>query len=136
MFFFLPVHFLTHRLFPMSDTFPINALGPSELDYEYVKYGLTQWPWKSWFLYFGLVVGVSCHAVEGTRMIYNTWMAGGPTESVRLAKKSPWRKVAMAALAIPVLSGVFVLSKEPMMVLSSTAKRFDASFKAALLYRL
>ncbi|KAI0258981.1 hypothetical protein BC834DRAFT_908806, partial [Gloeopeniophorella convolvens] len=42
-FFFLPAHFITHRLAPADPAPPISSLGPSELDYEYVK-ALVEWP--------------------------------------------------------------------------------------------
>ncbi|KAJ7577496.1 hypothetical protein C8J56DRAFT_367666 [Mycena floridula] len=50
----LPIHFFTHRFSPQTLEAPILALGPSELDYEFVKFGLQQWPWRNWILYGAL----------------------------------------------------------------------------------
>ncbi|KIJ32424.1 hypothetical protein M422DRAFT_265755 [Sphaerobolus stellatus SS14] len=70
----LPVHVLTHRWYPMTEAPPISALSPSELDYEFVKVGLSKWPVRNveigegigeedeedcgWSEYGGFVIGV------------------------------------------------------------------------------
>ncbi|KAI0258613.1 hypothetical protein BC834DRAFT_910723, partial [Gloeopeniophorella convolvens] len=49
-FFFLPAHFITHRLAPADPAPPISSLGPSEFDYEYVN-ALVERPGRSAMLY-------------------------------------------------------------------------------------
>ncbi|KAJ7454689.1 hypothetical protein FB451DRAFT_650987 [Mycena latifolia] len=134
MLFFLPVHFMTHRALPMNPAAPIHALGPAELDFEFVKYGLATWPWRSWFLYGGLVAGVVLHVVEGERLLFNTYF-GESMGRIKIALRKRLLAIGLGLLAVPVLSGIFFMSKEPLMVFSSTAERIQASFAQAPLYR-
>ncbi|KAJ7116482.1 hypothetical protein C8R44DRAFT_832549 [Mycena epipterygia] len=135
MILFLPVHFMTHRALPMNPAAPIHALGPAELDFEFVKYGLANWPWRSWFLYGGLVVGVALHAVDGNRLLFNTYF-GETMGRVKTAARKRLLAIGLGLVAVPVLSGIFVMSKEPLMIFSSTAERFQASFTQMPFYRL
>jgi len=135
LFVFLPIHFITHRVNPMDVAAPVFAVGPSELDYEYVKLGLQTWPWRSWALYVGLVGCVALHAAEGMHVIATTrfkdalrWWKGS-SRNYRIG-------FAIGGLVLPVLSGVFVLSREPLMALASLSQRFEASFKRLFLYRM
>ncbi|KAJ6570101.1 hypothetical protein DFH09DRAFT_982623 [Mycena vulgaris] len=135
MIIFLPVHFMTHRALPMNPAAPIHALGPAELDFEYVKYGLATWPWRSWFLYGGLVAGVVLHAVDGERLLYNTYF-GETMGRIKMAARKRLLAIGLGLVAVPVLSGMFIMSKEPLMILSSTAERFQASFTQFPFYRV
>ncbi|KAJ7880981.1 hypothetical protein B0H14DRAFT_3082592 [Mycena olivaceomarginata] len=117
--FFLP-HFMAHRVHPQTPTAPIYAVGPSELDFEFVKYGLANWPWQSWLLYGGLVVSVVLHVVDGERLLFNYRLLA----------------IGLGLVAVPVLAGTYVMSKEPLMILASTAERFHASFTKSPFYRL
>ncbi|KIK94592.1 hypothetical protein PAXRUDRAFT_11951 [Paxillus rubicundulus Ve08.2h10] len=126
---FVPIHFITHRLAPADASPPIFAVGPSELDYEFVKTGLARFPWRSWALYTGLVASVLVHAVEGINVIGATWL-GAPRISSRA------RKFIAGAAAFPVLLGVWTLSREPLMGLSSVAERYGASFTRSWVYRV
>jgi succinate dehydrogenase/fumarate reductase cytochrome b subunit len=135
MIFFLPVHFMTHRVFPTNPAAPIHALGPAELDFEFVKYGLATWPWRSWFLYGGLVAGVVLHAVEGDRLLFNTYLSESMGR-IKMAARKRLLAIGLGLIAIPVLSGIFVMSKEPSMIFSATAERFQAAFTQGPLYIL
>jgi hypothetical protein len=127
MILFLPVHFFLHRVNPTTPEPPISAVGPAELDFEFVKYGLRHWPWRSWALYAGLVVCVGLHATDGVYLICNKWLGDVPSWWKRRSKRYR-RGVTVAGLILPVLSGLFVLSKEPLMIFSFKAKRFKAVF--------
>ncbi|KAJ7220171.1 hypothetical protein GGX14DRAFT_585889 [Mycena pura] len=134
MIFFLPIHFMTHRVFPTNPAAPIHALGPAELDFEYVKYGLATWPWRSWFFYGGLVVCVVLHTVDGQRLLFNTYF-GETLGRVNTAARKRFRAIGIGLLALPVLSGIFMMSKEPLMTFPSTVERFQACFAQAPWYR-
>ncbi|KAF9228824.1 hypothetical protein BS17DRAFT_724684 [Gyrodon lividus] len=126
---FVPIHFITHRLAPADASPPIFAVGPSELDYEFVKTGLARFPWRSWALYTGLVASVLMHAVEGINVMRTTWLG-----AARIS--SGTRKVVAGAAALPVLLGVWTLSREPLVALSSVVERYSASFTRVWVYRL
>ncbi|KAF7799702.1 hypothetical protein EIP86_010944 [Pleurotus ostreatoroseus] len=131
--FFIPVHYAVHHILPSDPAPPIEALAPAELNFEYVKYGLQRWPVRSWFLYVGLTACVAWHAAEGMQIIWNTWMRGrfGGWKS-NVAKRS----ATVAAVLAPVLSGLFVLSKEPVIAFMSSIPRFEASFLKNFIYRI
>ncbi|KAJ7183230.1 hypothetical protein C8R46DRAFT_984390 [Mycena filopes] len=131
--FFLP-HFMTHRAHPMNPAPPIHALGPSEIDFEFVKYGLATWPRRSWFLYSALVFGVVFHAVDGNRLLFNTYVTGS-VGRIKAAARKRLLAIGAVLVALPVLSGVFIMSREPLMIFASTAKRFHASFAQSPFYR-
>ncbi|KAH8100262.1 hypothetical protein BXZ70DRAFT_893686 [Cristinia sonorae] len=130
---FLPVHFMTHRIYPSDPNPPIYEVGPSELDYELVKVSLHTWPWRSWFLYTGLTLCVAWHAAEGARVIWNTsWREYGGGWKV-----STKRRVVGATLAmLPVLSGVFFISREPVYAFSTLSSRFQHALSQSFFYRL
>ncbi|KAJ7143319.1 hypothetical protein C8R43DRAFT_1237981 [Mycena crocata] len=135
MIIFLPVHFMTHRVLPKNPAPPIHALGPAELDFEFVKYGLANWPWRSWFLYGGLVAGVVLHAVDGERLLYNTYF-GETMGRIKMAARKRLLAIGLGLLAAPALSGLFIMSKEPLLVFASTAERFNATFVKSPWYRI
>lgn len=129
---FLPIHFLTHRVYPMDPSPPIYEVGPSELDYEFVKVSLQTWPGRSWFLYAGLTLCVVWHAAEGMRIVWNTFLREYGAWKGTKRK----RAIGAALAALPVLSGVFVMSREPLFAFSSLAMRFEQALTRSFFYRL
>ncbi|KAF8626369.1 hypothetical protein AX15_005019 [Amanita polypyramis BW_CC] len=137
---FLPIHFTLHRVYPTTVDHPINALGPAELDYEFVKYGLQRWPIRSWVLYAGLVSCVALHGIAGVKIIWQTWFGGSATkrEDSTSGRKRRGNNLVITASSIvaPVLVGIFALSREPSMMFSSTAARFKGVFQRSWIYRI
>ncbi|KAF8881939.1 hypothetical protein CPB84DRAFT_1791361 [Gymnopilus junonius] len=140
--FFLPVHYLTHRAYPTINTLAIDNVGPAELDYEFVKTGLRSWPVRSWFLYGGLVLSVTLHLVDGMTIIWNTWLKD--SFSIFSKRLQTWRRetrprrmlLALGCIALPTMTGLYAIAKEPMMTFSSMAQRYHAVFLHSLIYRL
>ncbi|CAK5268818.1 unnamed protein product [Mycena citricolor] len=135
MLFFLPIHFSTHRVSPSNPIAPIHALSPSELDFEYIKFGLNSWPWRSAFLYGGLVVFALLHAADGERILFNTYL-GPALGRIKASTRKGMIAAVMGAVALPVLTGLYFLSQEPEMIFASMADRFHASFVSSMWYRL
>ncbi len=134
---FLPIHFLTHRVYPTIGGYPIDAIGPAELDYEFVKYGLQRWPVQSWALYAGLVGCVALHGIAGAKIIWQTWFGDTSATRRKRGNGSQASQVATASgIVAPVLLGIFALSREPLMAFQSTIARFDAVFQQSWLYRI
>lgn len=127
---FLPIHFYTHRVAPANPTPPIFAVGPSEVDYEFVKIGLARFPWRSWILYGGLVASVMLHAVEGAQVIQASRF---PSWKFRIRPRT--RKIVAGAAAVPILAGLWMLSREPLMVFPSLTERYEAAFAWCWVYR-
>jgi hypothetical protein len=138
MFIFLPIHFLTHRYYPMNISSGIipsfSSAISAELDYEFVKVGLATWPCRSWALYAGLVGLVALHASEGLYLIFNGWLKF----ALRGMKTRRPRRiaVALAAIVAPVLSGLYVISNESLITFSSLAIRFRGAFTQSFIYRI
>ena len=133
--FFLPIHYTTHRLLPASPDAPISSLGPAELDFEFVKLGLQRWPWTNWFLYVGLVGSVALHMADGLNIINNTWFRTWTRGKAGVfAGRKRTRALALGGLVLPVLTGLYVISREPPMVFSSIARRFEAVFLESGIY--
>lgn len=130
--FFVPVHYLTHRLYPSEPAPPIYSVGPSELDFEFVKVGLQTWPWRSWFLYIGLTTCVAWHAAAGTNIIWSTWLrpylGTGPSLKTRVVQSS--------LAIVPVLSGLYFMSREPLLAFSSLVERFQSALSMSFMYRI
>ncbi|KAF8907490.1 hypothetical protein CPB85DRAFT_1415191 [Mucidula mucida] len=134
MILFLPVHFMTHRILPTSPEAPIYEVGPSELDYEFVKFGLQQWPWKSAFLYGGLVLFMGMHMVDGAVLLWNTYLAAGSSRGrVKDSPKKFWLSGMVSGM---VVAGLAAVAVEAPLVFSSTAKRFESVFLSSWFYRL
>lgn len=127
---------MVHRVDPTTATAPILSIGPSELDYEFVKLGLQRWPWRSWFLYAGLVSCVAAHAADGLSIIWNTWVRGASVGKFKGASRNRRRATVLVGLAGPVLLGLYALAREPLMVFTSTARRFEAVFAGSFIYRI
>lgn len=128
LFLFLPIHYFTHRVNPTISAAPIHSFGPAELDYEFVKTGLQTWPFRSWALYIGLVTCVVMHSVEGVSIITATRF--GET----LVPKSK-RKLVSILAGVPVLAGLFFISRETVWALSSSVEGYVAAFSKSLVYR-
>lgn len=123
---FLPIHFVSHRLMPTESNL-------TDLDYEFVKLGLQTWPWRTWFLYTGLIGCVVLHAAEGMNIIGSTW-AGAAWAQWKGSKRT--RRIAAGASALPVLTGLWVLFKEPLMAFPSLARQFEDTFAKIWIYRI
>ncbi|KAI0046914.1 hypothetical protein FA95DRAFT_1541856 [Auriscalpium vulgare] len=129
----LPIHLATHRLYPTIPAPPISALGPSELDYEFVKAGLHAWPVRSALLYGTLVLGVALHTADGLHIIYTTWLPGAKDALFGLSRRT--RRAVAGALSVPVLTGLVVLAREPLLAFASMAERYGAVFAQSFVYR-
>ncbi|KAF5318003.1 hypothetical protein D9619_012273 [Psilocybe cf. subviscida] len=147
----LPIHYLTHRAHPTLDLVSIDAVGPSELDYEFVKTGLRTWPVRSWMIYSGLVGAGAVHVIEGMRVIYNTWVAPRRREqaagkegeknavrSTHAISRLPKLRIMFALLGIatPVLAGLYVISSEPAYTFASLVERYSAAFEQSFVFRI
>lgn len=122
---------------PTIEDAPIFAVGPSELDYEFVKTGLHVWPWRSWLLYTGLILATTLHLADGMTIIWNTWLKdiivfGAWKRSGRNRRLG----LALTGMALPVLAGLYTLSCETLMAFTSTISRYQASFMSSFIYRI
>lgn len=84
---FILHHVATHRLIPASSSSPINSLSPSELDLDFVAYGLTKWPVMSWVTYSSLVVGFFYHTGVGLMRVAK-WLGGTQQKGIPTPFKS------------------------------------------------
>jgi hypothetical protein len=131
--FLLPVHVLTHRFAPTDPVPPISSLGPSELDYEYVQAALQGWPVRSTTLYGALVLGVALHAADGLAVLWSTW---APKSKQLLLPARRARRALAGAAALPVLTGLVVIAREPLFAIASTMERYHAALRHSFIYRL
>ncbi|KAI0628783.1 hypothetical protein C8Q77DRAFT_1067486 [Trametes polyzona] len=128
----LALHYFTHRIAPADPAPPIYAVGPSELDYEYVKFGLHEWPWRSWLGYLGFTACVAWHASEGMTIIWNTYLR--PTLGSLPGTKKSRAIGALVGGVLPVATGMFFMWTEPLMVFASHADRYRAAFLKSPFY--
>jgi len=118
----------------MSPSPPILEVGPSELDYEFVKVGLHKWPWMSGVLYAGLVGSIAVHMTDGISVIYNKWLRGSGSNIMnKLGQRDRWLLKA-SFIVIPVLSGLYFIAKEPPMLFQSMAERFETVYMQSGVY--
>lgn len=153
LFLFVPIHVATHRLLPAEADYlarsasdvNLDPLGSSELDFEFVKTAVKTWPLRSWVLYTGLVGCVLVHAAEGASILYTRYIKGrvglpsrpSPRGSDRGLIRSNRRTAVVAGVAaLPVLTGLWVLSRESSFALSSVVRRYQATLMGAWVYRL
>jgi hypothetical protein len=122
----LGIHYPLHRLAPQSAA--AEAFGPAQLDMEFVKTGLQQWPIRSWLLYSGLVAATLLHTADGLFVI-------ALYQRIRAKSRQTWRTVGALA-TVPALTGLYVMRKEPVIASSGLVKNFIAAFKEAHVYRL
>ncbi|KAI9437794.1 hypothetical protein BJY52DRAFT_1196330 [Lactarius psammicola] len=111
-FFFLPMHFVMHRLVSPDPAPVISSLSPSELDYEFVKAALSGWPRRStmgrdYLVYTGL----------------------GP-EAAGAQGETP-----ASVAVVPVLTGLAVFAREPLYALASMGARYRAALTQSIVYR-
>ena len=130
----LPVHIYTHRLAPSEPAPPISSLGPSELDYEYVKAALHGWPARSTALYVALVLAVALHAADGVGVLWSTWVRR-QTKTKKLPGRRARRALAGAAV-LPVLTGLAIVAREPLFAFASMPERYRAALTHSFVYRL
>lgn len=132
---FFAIHLKIHRLRPSLPVPPISALSPSELDYEFVKYGLQTYPLWAWVTYGGLVFATLYHASEGAVIVLRAWMAKTKTKTNRV----PWvvpscgfstmrRRRAVAVAGISILTGLLVLWIEPLEAGTRMVTRYSAVY--------
>ena len=113
--------------YPMCSIFTV---GPSELDFEFIKTGFAKFPWRSWVLYGGLVASVMLHAVEGAQIIQASRSA---SRNVRMCSRT--RRIVAGVVLVPILAGLWTVSREPLMVFASSAERYEATFTQSWIYR-
>lgn len=135
----IPVHVLLHRFNPTSPISPVLSLGPSQLDYEFVKVGLAIWPVVNWTLYSALVVSIMFHAVEGAAIMFRAWRGAGssePKDRRRRKKRAAIAKNITASAGIStVLGGLAVIATEPLNVSRALMARIEASFMLQSIFR-
>ncbi|KAJ3985447.1 hypothetical protein F5890DRAFT_1553178 [Lentinula detonsa] len=142
----LPIHFGIHRILPTTPNPPVLSLGPSELDYSFVQYGLQRWPARTWAMYLVLVVAVITHAIEGSRVLMGSLYPGPLAVSEPQATQKPsnnfvvpnnskiYRRLLAVALTLPILSGLYVLYKEPLYLFSDMGRRFEGAYRLSWIY--
>lgn len=119
----LIAHYVVNRSYPTDPIPPIAEVGPSELDYEFVKVFLKTMPWAGWIGYGGLTVTIAWHAIEGLRIVWNVRFR----EVVGRWTLDAYARAAMAsAAALPVLSGLYIMSREPVFAFAGVASRYRA----------
>lgn len=128
----IPIHVLTHRLAPADPAPPISSLSPSELDYEYVKAALQGWPVRSVALYGALVLGIALHAADGLAVLWSTW---APKSKTKPPARRARRALAGAAV-LPVLTGLVIVAREPLIAFGSAVERYRAAIRHSFVYRL
>jgi succinate dehydrogenase/fumarate reductase cytochrome b subunit len=125
-FFMVPLHYLTHRLLPSDPSPPINLFGPSELDYEFVKTAMHAWPVRVGVGYAVLSVMALAHMFEGMSILQRSI-------GIKSLSKTA-RKVATTVLALPILSGLLVLAREPLLTFGPRSVRFHGVFERLPLF--
>lgn len=134
--FFFPIHYGVHRSYPSLDIPSIDSVGPSELSYEFVKTGLKTWPIRSWLLYGGLVIGITLHMVDGASIIYNNLVKRSGGSVMKHRTRRTRQALALLAVALPVLSGLYFLSKESFMTFPSMIARYKAAFLESYIFQV
>ncbi|KAJ3970825.1 hypothetical protein EV361DRAFT_992945 [Lentinula raphanica] len=136
----LPIHFSLHRVLPMTPNPPVLSLGPSELDYSFVQYGIQRWPVRTWAMYAVLVGAAITHAIEGTRVLIGrpetatvtTKPSSSPVNPARTSRNR--RRLLAAVLTLPVLSGLYVLYREPSHLFADFGQRLEGIYKLSWIY--
>lgn len=140
----VPVHVLLHRLNPTNPTPPVFSIGPSQLDYEFVKVGLTVWPIMSWTLYSTLVASLMFHAIEGVAIMLRYWGRRLRGKILSYAepddgrRRSRWlaEKNIIASIGIStVLGGLAIIATEPLNISRAFMSRIEASFMLNPMFR-
>jgi hypothetical protein len=79
----------------------------------------------------GLAACVALHSVEGVNVIWRTWF-----RSRSGVGKWRWRMASALGGALAVLSGVWVVAREPVWAVGSSVNRFETAFMESLFFRL
>lgn len=102
-------------------------------------------------MYGGLVGAGAVHAVEGMKVIYNSWIAprqkkqpnGEENEknsvhSSRAINRPPQVRIIFALLGIaaPVLVGLYIISSEPTYTFASLVGRYRAAFEQSFVFHI
>jgi hypothetical protein len=98
-----------------------------------VKYGLQTWPWRSWFLYTGLVGSVVLHFADGSAQLWNAFIGRGGWSGL---SRTTRRSILFCGVAVPVLFGLRAMAKEPPMVMKFLEDRYHAVFTQSIAYQL
>lgn len=136
---FFAIHVQNHRLRPSLPVPPISALSPSELDYEFVKFGLQTYPLWAWVTYGGLVFATLYHASEGAVIVLRAWVAKIKTKTKTKTKKESGfvssyslstmrRRRAVAVAGISILTALLVLWIEPLEAGTRMVTRYSAVY--------
>ncbi|KAE9393671.1 hypothetical protein BT96DRAFT_1050619 [Gymnopus androsaceus JB14] len=133
----LPIHFGINRILPTTAAPPVLSLGPSELDYSFVQYGLQRWPIRTWAMYIILVGTTVTHAVEGARVLMGSFSSKSTSSNSVFPNSSKLRRKLLAAsLALPVLSGLYFLYTEPLYIFPDLASRLEGVYQLSWFYRV
>ena len=135
---FLFPHITSHRLFPSASTRPISSLSPSELNFEFVGWGVNRWPWLSTLSYGGLVLTACWHAGVGMMKVVS-WLRGPkpPSEAVEPAtvprrRISGKRKIGLrgllGALLAVIAIGLGRVASESKHVSRGMERRYEAVY--------
>lgn len=126
---FLSIHVLTNRLIPSTSTPPIQALSPSELDYDYVKIGLMVWPFRSTLIYGSLLISTALHGGEGVNIILRTWLPRAKRMSAAA------KRLVTSTVVSTVVFGLVCIAREPFpILLRATQDRILASYRSLWIY--
>jgi len=110
----------THRLLPSVSAPPISSLSPSEMNFEFVKAGLSVWPVFTWMGYASLVSVVLLHGAEGASVVLRYFTGYAP---------SKWlRRTIAAAVAFSVFFGLYRISQEPLHLRGAQLERVKAVY--------
>ena len=124
----VPIHFLVNREYPSIIEAPIFALSPSQINFEYVKFGLSRWPIRTWLLYGIMVPAVTLHASEGMIVLARKRLG------VNLRRGSLNATIALTGAALA-LSGLLIMSREPINTYFGESLRYLAAYTKSPFYR-
>jgi hypothetical protein len=124
----VPIHFLVNREYPSIDEAPIFGLSPSQLNFEYVKFGLDRWPVRSWLLYGLMVPAVCLHGAEGMMTICRKRLRPS-------LHPGGWLRYVASTASFLALAGLFTMSRESISVYAGEAARFLAAYTKSTFYR-
>ncbi|KAI6124026.1 hypothetical protein EDD16DRAFT_1517700 [Pisolithus croceorrhizus] len=116
----------------------LDALSSSELNFKFVKIG--------WMLYMGLAGSPLVHAAEGASIVYMRYIRGrvaalpsqpSPRGSDRGLTRGSRRTIVIAGIAaLLVLTGLWVVSREPTFALSSVVQQYQDILMGTCVSRL
>ena len=107
------------------DSSPLHTYNPSRPCASTWRNELAGW---KVFPYFNLS-RIAVHVVQGMNILRTTWFGGA-------SLSSHMRKVVAGGAVLPVILGLWTLSREPLMALSSTVECYSACFMVLGVYRI